>query len=187
MDEEKIKKAVRMILEAIGENPDREGLKKTPLRVAKLYEEVLSGISKDPASEIKVLKGENFDEIILVKDIPLYSMCEHHILPFHGKVHLAYIPENNRIAGISKLLKVVEILSHRLQIQERLTSQIADIINNSIKPKGVAVIIEAEHLCVSMRGVKKSGAFIKTSVMRGIFRENEKARAEVLSLISATS
>lgn len=183
MDEEKIKKAVRMILEAIGENPEREGLKKTPLRVAKMYEEIFSGIGKEPASELKVLKGENFDEIVLAKDIPFYSMCEHHILPFHGKAHVAYIPKDNRIVGISKLLRVVEILSRRLQIQERLTSQIADVINETLNPKGVVVIIEAEHLCITMRGIKKSGSIIKTSVVRGIFRENEKARAEVLSLI----
>lgn len=183
MDEERIKKAVRMILEAIGEDPDREGLKRTPERVANMYQEVLQGIGKDPTSELKVLKGHNFDEIVLVKDIPFYSLCEHHLLPFHGMSHVAYIPEENRIVGISKLLRVVDIISRRLQMQERLTSQIADVINETIRPKGVVVIIEAEHLCVTMRGVKKSGSVVKTSVVRGIFRENEKARAEVLSLI----
>jgi GTP cyclohydrolase I len=183
MDKEKIKKAIKAILEAVGENPRREGLKGTPQRVANMYEEILGGLGKNPASELKILKGHNFDEIVLVKDIPFYSLCEHHMLPFHGRAHVAYVPEGNRIVGISKLPRVVEILSKRLQIQERLTSQIADVINKTIKPKGVMVIVEAEHLCVTMRGVKKSGAKVKTSVVRGIFRENEKTRAEALSLI----
>ncbi len=183
MNEAKIKKAVRDILEAIGENPEREGLKRTPQRVANMYKEVLSGINKDPTSELKILKGHNFDEVVLVKNIPFYSLCEHHLLPFHGKAHVAYLPEGNRIVGISKLLRVVDILSCRLQMQERLTSQIADTINETIKPKGVMVIVEAEHLCVTMRGIKKSGSIVKTSVVRGIFRENEKTRAETLSLI----
>jgi GTP cyclohydrolase I len=183
MDEEKIKKAVRVILEAVGENPRREGLKGTPQRVANMYKEILCGINQNPASELKILKGHDFDEVVLVKDIPFYSLCEHHILPFHGRVHVAYVPEGNRIVGISKLPRVVEILSRRLQIQERLTSQIADVINETIKPKGVMVIVEAEHLCVTMRGIKKSGSIVKTSVVRGIFRENEKTRAETLALI----
>lgn len=183
MDEEKIKKAVRDILEAVGENPKREGLKYTPQRVANMYKEILCGIDKNPALELKILKGHDFDEVVLVKDVPFYSLCEHHILPFHGKVHVAYVPEGNRIVGISKLPRVVEILSRRLQIQERLTSQIADVINETIKPKGVMVIVEAEHLCVTMRGIKKSGSTVKTSVVRGIFRENEKTRAETLALI----
>lgn len=183
MDEAKIKKAVRMIFEAVGENPNREGLKRTPQRVASMYKEILGGISKNPASELKILRGHNFDEVVLVKNIPFYSLCEHHLLPFHGKAHVAYLPDGNRIVGISKLLRVVDTLSRRLQIQERLTSQIADTINEAIKPKGVMVIVEAEHLCVTMRGIKKSGSIVKTSVVRGIFRENEKTRAETLSLI----
>ncbi|MDD5454437.1 MAG: GTP cyclohydrolase I FolE [Candidatus Ratteibacteria bacterium] len=182
MNEAKIKKAVRMILEAVGENPNREGLKRTPKRVANMYREILGGIGKKPALELKILRGQSFDEIVLVKDIPFYSLCEHHMLPFHGKAHVAYMPEGNRIVGISKLPRVVEILSRRLQIQEKLTSQIADVINETIKPKGVMVIVEAEHLCVTMRGIKKSGSTV-TSVVRGIFRENEKTRAEALSLI----
>ena len=183
MNEAKIKKAVRMMLEAVGENPNREGLKRTPQRVANMYKEILGGIEKNPALELKILRGESFDEIVLVKDIPFYSLCEHHMLPFHGKAHVAYMPEGNRIVGISKLPRVVEVLSRRLQIQERLTSQIADVINETIKPKGVMVIVEAEHLCVTMRGIKKSGSTVKTSVVRGVFRENEKTRAETLSLI----
>ncbi len=183
MNEAKIKKAVRMILEAVGEDPKREGLKQTPQRVANMYKEILGGIGKNPALELKILKGQNFDEIVLVKDIPFYSLCEHHMLPFHGKAHVAYMPAGNRIVGISKLPRVVEVLSRRLQIQERFTSQIADVINETIKPKGVMVIVEAEHLCVTMRGIKKSGSTVKTSVVRGIFRENEKTRAETLSLI----
>ncbi|MCK4905130.1 GTP cyclohydrolase I FolE [bacterium] len=183
MDEEKIKKAVRDILEAVGENPQREGLKDTPQRVANMYKEILGGIDKNPALELKILKGQSFDEIVLVKDIPFYSLCEHHMLPFHGKAHVAYMPEGNRIVGISKIPRVVEVLSRRLQIQERFTSQIADVINETIKPKGVMVIVEAEHLCVTMRGIKKSGSMVKTSVVRGVFRDNEKTRAETLALI----
>jgi len=183
MDERKIKRAVRMILESVGENPNREGLKQTPQRVANMYKEILGGIGKKPALELKILKGQSFDEIVLVKDIPFYSLCEHHMLPFHGKAHVAYMPDGNRIVGISKLPRVVEVLSRRLQLQERLTSQIADVVNETIKPKGVMVIVEAEHLCVTMRGIKKSGSKVKTSVVRGIFRENEKTRAETLSLI----
>ncbi|MBU0533217.1 MAG: GTP cyclohydrolase I FolE [Candidatus Omnitrophica bacterium] len=183
MDEEKIKKAVKDILEAVGENPQREGLKDTPQRVANMYKEILGGIDKNPALELKILKGQSFDEIVLVKDIPFYSLCEHHMLPFHGKAHVAYMPEGNRIVGISKIPRVVEVLSRRLQIQERFTSQIADAINETIKPKGVMVIVEAEHLCVTMRGIKKSGSTVKTSVVRGVFRENEKTRAETLALI----
>lgn len=183
MDEEKIKQAVKAILEAVGEKPGREGLKDTPQRVANMYKEIFGGIGKDPAAELKILKGQNFNEIVLVKDIPFYSMCEHHLLPFHGKAHVAYVPEDNRIVGISKLPRVVEVLSRRPQIQERLTTQIADVINDTIKPKGVMVVVEAEHLCVTMRGVKKSGSKVKTSVVRGIFMDNEKTRAETLALI----
>lgn len=183
MNEGKIKKAVRDILEAVGENPQREGLKDTPQRVANMYKEILGGIDKNPTLELKILKGQSFDEIVLVKDIPFYSLCEHHMLPFHGKAHVAYMPEGNRIVGISKIPRVVEVLSRRLQIQERFTSQIADVINETIKPKGVMVIVEAEHLCVTMRGIKKSGSMVKTSVVRGVFRDNEKTRVETLALI----
>jgi GTP cyclohydrolase I len=183
MDREKIKKAVKMILEAIGENPSREGILETPRRVAEMYEEIFSGIGKNPENELKILRGENHDEIVLIKDIPFYSICEHHLLPFIGKAHLAYIPDGGRITGLSKLTRVIEILSKRPQVQERLTTQIAEIIMNKLKPKGVIVVIEAEHLCMSMRGVKKPGALTVTSAVRGIFRTNSKTRAEALELI----
>ena len=183
MDKERIKKVIQELLIAIGENPEREGLKETPDRVARMYEEILSGYREDAQSLLKVLKGENFDEIVLIKNIPFYSLCEHHLLPFHGKAHVGYIPQDNRITGISKLVRVVEVFSKRLQLQERLTTQIAEAIEKSIRPKGVIVIIEAEHLCMTMRGVKKPGSKVKTSVVRGIFRENEKTRLEALNLI----
>jgi len=167
MDKNKIKRAVRMILEAIGENADREDLKKTPERVAEMYAEIFSGISKDPAKELEVLLSEKHHEIVLLKDISLYSVCEHHLLPFIGKAHIAYIPKNNRVTGLSKIARVVEILSKRLQVQERLTTEIA------------------EHLCMSMRGVKKSGVLTVTSAVRGVFKENQKTRAEALALIKS--
>ncbi|MBU1911932.1 MAG: GTP cyclohydrolase I FolE [Candidatus Omnitrophica bacterium] len=185
MDKKKIQKAIRMILEAIGENADREDLKKTPERVAEMYAEIFSGISKDPAKELEVLLSEKHDEIILLKDIPLYSICEHHLLPFMGKVHVAYIPKQGRVTGLSKLVRIVETLSKRLQVQERLTTEIAEILMKELKPMGVMVIIEAEHLCMSMRGVKKSGVFTVTSAVRGVFKENQKTRAETLSLIKS--
>lgn len=183
MDKAKIQKAVRMILEAIGEDPDRDDLKKTPERVAMMYEEILSGISKDPSSELEALLSERYDEIVLLKGIPLYSICEHHLLPFIGKAHVAYVPKNNRVTGLSKLARVVETLSRRLQVQERLTTEIAEIVMKKLKPMGVMVIIEAEHLCMSMRGVKKAGVLTVTSAVRGIFKENSKTRAETMALI----
>ena len=183
MDKNKIQKAVRMILEAIGEDADREDLKKTPERVAEMYDEIFSGISKDPAKELEVLLSEKHDEIVLLKGIPLQSMCEHHLLPFIGKVHIAYIPKQGRVTGLSKLVRIVETLSKRLQVQERLTTEIAEILMKKLKPMGVMVIIEAEHLCMSMRGVKKSGVLTITSAVRGVFKENPKTRAEALVLI----
>ncbi len=183
MDKRKIEKAVKMILEAIGEDPKRADLLGTPERVADMYEEVLSGIKKDPGKELEVLLSEDHDEIVLLKDIPLYSLCEHHLLPFVGKAHVAYIPRNNKVTGLSKLARVVDILGNRLQVQERLTTQIADVIMKKLKPKGVMVVIEAEHLCLSMRGVKKPGALTVTSAVRGIFKKNEKTRAEAMALI----
>ena len=185
MDKNKIKNAVRQILEAIGEDPDRPDLKKTPERVAEMYEEILSGMSKDPSKELEVLLAEKHDEIVLLKGIPLYSICEHHLLPFIGKAHIAYLPKNNRVTGLSKLARVVEILSKRLQVQERLTTDIADVVMKKLKPLGVIVIIEAEHLCMSMRGIKKPGVLTVTSAVRGIFKENEKTRIEALSLINS--
>ena len=183
MDKAKIKKAVKMILDAIGENSTRSALRKTPERVADMYEEIFGGISRDPAKELEVLLSEKHDEMVLLKGIPLYSVCEHHLLPFIGRAHIAYVPKNNRVTGLSKLARVVEILSKRLQVQERLTTEIAEIIMKKLKPRGVMVIIEAEHLCMSMRGVKKAGVLTVTSAVRGIFKENPKTRAETLALI----
>lgn len=185
MNQKKIIKAVKSILEAIGEKPNRADLRGTPQRVADMYEEVLSGIKQDPAKELEVLLSEGHDEVVLIKDIPLYSICEHHLLPFIGKAHVAYIPQGNRVTGLSKLARVVDILSKRLQVQERLTTQIADVIMKKLKPKGVMVVIEAEHLCLSMRGVKKAGAITVTSAVRGIFRTNHKTRQETLALIKS--
>ncbi|MCX5716393.1 MAG: GTP cyclohydrolase I FolE [Candidatus Omnitrophica bacterium] len=183
MDTKKIEKAIRMILEAVGEDPRRKDIVKTPTRVAEMYEEILSGTKKDPAKELEVIFEKEHDEIILLKDIPLYSICEHHLLPFIGRAHVAYIPKGNRVTGLSKLARVVEILSRRLQVQERLTTDIVEVMMKKLKPKGAMVIIEAEHLCMSMRGVKKPGIVTVTSAVRGIFRTNEKTRSETLSLI----
>lgn len=183
MDKKKIQKAVKDILEAVGDNPNRPDLKETPRRVADMLQEILSGIKKDPKKELEVILGEKHDEIVLIKDIPLYSLCEHHILPFVGKAHVAYIPKGGRVTGLSKLVRVVDILSKRLQVQERLTTQVADVIMQKLRPLGVLVVIEAEHLCMSMRGVKKPGTTTVTSAVRGVFKENSKTRAETLALI----
>lgn len=183
MDIPRIEKAVKDILVAMGEDPTREGLKGTPARVGRMCEEIFGGLSRDPKKELKVFLSENHDEIVLVKDIPLYSVCEHHLLPFLGKAHVAYVPKGNRVTGLSKLVRVVDILSKRPQVQERLTTAIADVIMKGLKPKGVMVIIEAEHLCMSMRGVAKAGTVTVTSAVRGIFRENHKTRAETMALI----
>ncbi|MCM8819613.1 MAG: GTP cyclohydrolase I FolE [Candidatus Omnitrophica bacterium] len=182
MDKKRIEKAIQLLLEALGVDLTRKDIATTPRRVASMYEEILAGHFKDPKKELEVILEQKHDEIILLKDIPLYSICEHHLLPFIGKAHVAYIPDN-RITGLSKIARVVEILSRRLQVQERLTTQIADVVMEKLKPKGVMVIIEAEHLCMSMRGVKKPGALTITSVVRGIFRTNQKTRQEALSLI----
>ncbi len=183
MDSEKIKKAVRDLLGAIGEDPDREGLKKTPERVSQLCEEILGGDKEEVIREIKLFPCPGFDEIILLKNISFYSLCEHHLLPFMGKVHLAYIPEGNLITGLSSLVRAVDVLARRLQMQERFTTEIADLLMRKLKPKGVLVQIEAEHLCLNMRGVKKPGTVVKTEAVRGIFRRDEKTRAEALSLL----
>ncbi|MBD3426624.1 MAG: GTP cyclohydrolase I FolE [Candidatus Omnitrophica bacterium] len=184
MDKEKIKKAVRDILEAVGEDPAREGLQGTPQRVANMYEEVLSGYKQDAEDVLNVIfEEEDHDEIILLKDIPLYSVCEHHLVPFVGKAHVAYLPEGKRITGLSKIARVVNMLARKLQVQERLTTSIADTIMRKLKPKGVLVVIEAEHLCMSMRGVNKPGIITTTSAVRGIFRSDERTRSEALSLI----
>ncbi len=183
MDKKKIAKAVREILEAIGEDPKRKGLLETPARVAEMYEEIFSGISRVPEEELEVILDQKHHEIILLKGIPLYSVCEHHLLPFIGKANIAYIPKNGRVTGLSKLARVVDILSRRPQVQERLTTQVADIIMSKLRPLGVMVVIEAEHLCMSFRGVKKPGALTVTSAVRGIFKENQKTRSEALALM----
>ncbi|MGM7721911.1 GTP cyclohydrolase I FolE [uncultured Metabacillus sp.] len=183
VDFEKIELAVKMILEAIGENPEREGLLDTPKRVAKMYAEVFSGLNEDPAEQFKTIFGEDHEELVLVKDIPFYSMCEHHLVPFYGKAHVAYIPKGGKVTGLSKLARAVEAVAKRPQLQERITSTIADSINKSLDPHGVMVVVEAEHMCMTMRGVKKPGSQTVTSAVRGIFRKDEAARAEVLSLI----
>ncbi len=183
MDKKRIEKAVREILIAVGENVNRPDIKDTPRRVAEMYEEILGGTKVNPEKELDVVFEKEHDEIVLLKGIPLYSVCEHHLLPFVGKAHIAYIPSNNKVTGLSKLARVVDTLSKRLQVQERLTTDIAEIIMRKLQPKGVLVIIEAEHLCMSMRGVKKPGVMTITSAVRGVFRQNEKTRAEALALI----
>ena len=184
-DHETIVDSVRKILEAIGEDPEREGVKRTPDRVARMYAEIFGGLGHDPVNEINVVFDAGHDEMIMIKDVPLYSMCEHHLIPFMGVAHVAYIPnEQGQITGLSKLARVVDVLAKRPQVQERLTTQIADAIETALEPRGVLVVIEAEHLCMSMRGVQKPGSRTVTSAVRGIFRSNEATRAEAMNLIS---
>lgn len=183
LNKKKIERAVRMILEAIGENPEREGLRDTPARVARMYEEIFAGIEEDPEVHLYKTFPEGHEEMVIVKDIPLYSVCEHHLLPFYGKAHVAYIPRKGRVTGLSKLARVVEGFAKRPQLQERLTSQIADSIMKRLSPQGVLVVIEAEHMCMTFRGVKKPGSKTVTSAVRGIFRKNEATRSEAFSLI----
>jgi GTP cyclohydrolase IA len=183
MDKLKIQKAVRQILEAIGEDSKRQDLLETPRRVAQMYEEIFSGIKQDPEKELEVILEQKHHEIILLRGIPLYSVCEHHLLPFFGQANIAYIPKNGRVTGLSKLARVVDILARRPQVQERLTTQIAEIVMGKLKPLGVMVVIEAEHLCMSMRGVRKPGTMTVTSAVRGIFKDNEKTRSEALALM----
>jgi len=178
-----IEDAVRLILEAIGEDPNREGLLDTPKRVAKMYEEVFSGLNQDPKEYFETVFGEDHEELVLVKDIPFHSMCEHHLVPFYGVAHVAYIPRNGRVTGLSKLARAVEAVAKRPQLQERITSTVADSIMEKLEPHGVMVIVEAEHMCMTMRGVKKPGAKTVTSAVRGNLASDAKARAEVLSLI----
>ncbi len=184
MDQQKIKTAVRMILEAIGEDPTREGLRETPERIAEMYTEIFEGLGQDPAQELAVGFEEDHEEMVVVKDIPFYSCCEHHLLPFHGIAHVGYIPQG-RVAGISKIARVVELLARRPQLQERLTSQIADIVMEALRPQGVAVVVEAVHLCMTMRGIKKPGSVIVTSAIRGQFRRSAATRMEFLELIKS--
>ena len=185
IDKTKIKKAVKLFLEAIGENENRQGLIRTPQRVAEMCDELFAGMVKKADKELEVIFTKEHDEIILIRDIPFYSLCEHHLLPFFGKAHLAYIPSGKRITGLSKLARTVDLISKKLQIQENLTTEIADLVMKKLKPKGVMVVIEAEHLCMSMRGVKKPGSQTITSAVRGVFRANEKTRAETVALIKS--
>jgi GTP cyclohydrolase I len=184
IDQEKIKTAVKMLIEAIGEDPKREGLAETPRRVAEMYTELFTGIEQDPKEELKVGFEESHREMVIVRDIPFYSMCEHHLLPFYGTAHVGYIPNTNgRVVGASKLARVVEIISKRPQLQERMTSAIADAVMDAIKPDGVAVVVQAEHLCMIMRGIKKPGSALVTSALRGTFRSRPDTRNEFFSLL----
>lgn len=184
VDQEKIKKAVISLIEAIGEDPRREGLEDTPRRVAEMYAELFSGMDKDPKKELVVGFEEGHREMVVIKDIPFYSMCEHHLLPFYGVAHVGYIPNaSGRVIGASKLARVVDIVARRPQLQERMTTQIAEAIAEAIQPDGVAVIIQAEHLCMIMRGIKKPGSNIVTSANRGLFRRKGATRAEFMSLV----
>ncbi len=182
VDHERIKRAVREILAAIGEDPDREGLLETPARVARMYAEMFSGLHQDPKVHLQKAFTEKYDEIVLIRDIAFNSVCEHHLLPFMGHAHIGYLP-NGRVLGLSKLARLVEVVSHRPQVQERMTETIADLLENDLGAKGVAVVVEASHTCMTIRGVRKPGSLCVTSAMKGIFRSNVSSRAEVLSLI----
>jgi GTP cyclohydrolase I len=188
VDLERIERAVREILYAIGEDPDRDGLQRTPARVAEMYAEVCAGLAQDPASHLVVTFEADHDEMVLVRDIALYSICEHHLVPFHGRAHVAYIPgDDGRITGLSKLARLVDGFAKRPQVQERLTTQIADAIVDVLAPRGAFVMIEAEHLCMSMRGVRKPGTLTVTSAVRGLFKESAATRAEVMALLGSPS
>lgn len=182
IDKRKIERGVELILEGIGENLRREGLRETPKRVADFYEEIFSDRFADPRAELKLYSASNQDEVIIAKKIPFYSMCEHHLLPFFGQAHIAYIPTNNKIIGFSRLARVVEVLASRPQLQEKFTGELADILMQGLKPKGVLVIIEAEHLCLSMRGIKRPGSLTVTSAIRGSLKK-DPLRTEALALI----
>lgn len=183
MDKEKIMRAVRDILIAVGENPDRPGLAETPKRVANMYEEIFAGLNENPKKHLKFFDEKSNDEMVIVRDIPFSSMCEHHLLPFVGRAHIAYIPSDNKIIGLSKLARIVDNFAKKPQVQERLTHDIADFLNDNLNPQGVAVIVEAEHMCMSIRGAKASGSITQTSALRGIMKTDARSRAEVLSLL----
>ena len=184
MDTQRLERAVREILEAVGEDPSREGLLETPARVARMYQEIFSGLEADPKDFLKIFdEGPGHDELVLVKDIPLYSVCEHHLLPFIGRAHIAYIPKNGRIIGLSKFARIVDCFARRPQVQERLTGQIADFLFEQLESLGVAVFIQAEHLCMTMRGARAAGAMTQTSALRGCMRSDAKTRAEVMALL----
>ena len=182
VDHARIERAVREILHAVGEDPDREGLLETPARVARMYAEMFSGLHQDPKVHLRKAFTEKYDEIVLVRDISFTSVCEHHLLPFMGKAHIGYLPDG-RVLGLSKLARIVEVVSHRPQVQERMTEQIADLLVEDLGAKGVAVVVEASHTCMTIRGIRKPGSLCVTSAMKGIFRANVSSRAEVMSLI----
>lgn len=183
VDQERIQRAVREILAAIGEDPDRDGLLETPARVARMYAELFGGLHSDPARHLKKTFEETYDELVLIRDISFNSMCEHHLLPFIGTAHVGYIPKGS-VVGISKLARIVEEISHRPQVQERMTAQVADLLVKELDPKGVIVVIEAEHSCMTIRGIRKPGALTITSAVRGLFKKNDSSRAEAMSLIT---
>jgi GTP cyclohydrolase I len=187
VDKARIERAIREILLAVGEDPDREGLQRTPARVAEMYAELFVGLHEEPSKHLTITFEANHDEMVMVRDIPLYSVCEHHLAPFHGRAHVAYIPgSDGRITGLSKLARLVEGFARRPQVQERLTTQVADALVEVLSPAGVFVVIEAEHLCMSMRGVKKPGTLTVTSAVRGLFKDNPATRAEAMSFIGQT-
>ena len=187
VDKARIERAIREILLAVGEDPDREGLQRTPARVAEMYAELFVGLHEEPSKHLTITFEANHDEMVMVRDIPLYSVCEHHLAPFHGRAHVAYIPgSDGRITGLSKLARLVEGVARRPQVQERLTTQVADALVEVLSPAGVFVVIEAEHLCMSMRGVKKPGTLTVTSAVRGLFKDNPATRAEAMSFIGQT-
>ena len=184
IDQARAEAAVRELLLAVGEDPDRPGLQETPARVARAYAETFAGLKQDPYEVLATTFAEDHDEMVLVKDIPMYSTCEHHLVPFHGTAHVGYIPaEDGRVTGLSKIARLVEVYARRPQVQERMTRQIADALNDVLKPRGVIVVIEAEHLCMAMRGIRKPGSITVTSAVRGMFRDSAATRSEAMSLV----
>ncbi|MBI4852966.1 MAG: GTP cyclohydrolase I FolE [Acidobacteria bacterium] len=184
IDLDKIAQGVRLILEGIGEDTTRPGIEETPLRVAKMYAEICGGLHHNPKEYIKVVPAETHDEMIIVRDITIFSLCEHHLVPFFGQAHIAYIPDHGRIVGLSKLARIADNFSRRPQIQERLTTQIAELLYDGLKARGVMVVVECEHMCMAMRGIRKPGSKTITSAVRGIFRTDQRTRAEAMSLIN---
>jgi len=185
MDHKRIEDAVRELLLAVGEDPEREGLQETPARVARMYEEIFSGLEDDPRQYLKEFnEPQEHEELVIVRDIPLYSVCEHHLLPFVGRAHIAYMPKGGRVVGLSKFARITDCFARRPQVQERLTAQIADFLYENLNPYGVAVIIEAEHLCMTMRGARAAGSKTQTSALRGVMRTDAKSRAEVMALLT---
>lgn len=184
INKEKAEAAIYQFLEAIGENPNREGLLDTPKRVAKMYAEMFAGLNKDPKEEFTAVFTEHHEDVVIVKDISFYSMCEHHLVPFYGKAHIAYLPSDGRVTGLSKLARAVEVASKRPQLQERLTAQIADALVEALHPTGVLVLVEAEHMCMTMRGIKKPGSKTITTTARGLYMEDRSERQEVMALMT---